>query len=879
MKLLILDGNSIANRAFYGIHMLNAPDGTPTNAIYGFLNIMRHHMTAEAPDGICVTFDLPAPTFRHIRYDGYKAQRKGMPDELAVQMPVIKEILAAMNIQIYELAGWEADDLIGTISHIADTQNWESIIVTGDRDTFQLITNTTSVMHVKSRMGKDESKLYNITAFQNEYGFSPKGIIDLKALMGDKSDNIPGVAGIGEKTAMTLIQTYGDIQNIYENLNTLNIRQSLRQKLEDGREMAKLSYELAEIHTDAPIDFTPQSAIIKEFDNDLLYNTLERLGFNKHIREFGLVSPESIETPETVGLTSSCESVIVASEMELQQLRSALDEAEITAVRCEDDLSIVIAEPKDIDTAFVLYNNSAVYEDGMKLVFSANVKKAGHDIKDLQRQLLEHGFKSAGWVYDTAIAAYLLDPTAGGYEIGSLTKKYAGFTLDSTVEEGEQLTIETETTETLARLMSEAAAVLCLMDIFTPKLENAGLMGVFQDIELPLCSVLASMEHTGFLADGTALDEFGKTLSARIAELEESIYTLAGETFNINSPKQLGEILFEKMNLPHAKKTKTGYSTNADVLEKLRSKSPIVGLVLEYRELAKLKSTYTDGLKKMIASDGRIHTRFQMTVTATGRLSSTEPNLQNIPVRRELGGEIRKMFTASDGCVLVDADYSQIELRILAHIANDEAMIGAFLSGEDIHRITAAQVLGISPEDVTPQERRKAKAVNFGIVYGISAFSLSDDIGVSIAEARDYINLYMAHYHGVSEYMERVVKEAKEKGYAVTLYGRRRPMPELSASNRNVRAFGERVARNMPIQGTAADIMKIAMINVYRALEEAKLTAKILLQVHDELIVECPESETETVKEILKREMEGVAKLSVPLTVEVNSGGTWYDAK
>ncbi len=879
MKLMVLDGNSIVNRAFYGVRMLNAPDGTPTNGVYGFLNIFNKLMGEEAPDAVCVTFDLPAPTFRHQQFDGYKAQRKGMPDELAAQMPVLKETLDAMNVRRYELAGWEADDLIGTIASICGRDGWDCVIVTGDKDSFQLIDGHTSVKHVKSRMGKTETKLYDTETFYEEYGFEPKKIIDLKALMGDASDNIPGVPGVGEKTAMDLVRRFGTLQDIYRDLDSLDIKPAVKNKLEAGRESAEMSYELATIHTDAPVEFTPEEARVEPVDNDRLWEVFERLGFRRLTETFGLTPPEggACEEQQTIEFTGTCESLEIAGETELQTMEDELDGRQ-AAVAFSEDMGIAVAQEENGTRAYILRESSPLYRRGMEFLCSDRVKKTGHNIKDIMGKLLERGFNTEGWCFDTALAAYLIDPTASGYDMDRLTRQYCGFTI---MEDGdsEQLSLLQEDTREIARLMSSGAAALALRERLEPELEALGLTGVLTDIELPLCPVLAKMERAGFLVDREALENFGKLLSEEIGRLEEAIYTLAGEEFNINSPKQLGEILFTKLMLPAPKKTKTGYSTNADVLEKLKPKHPIVGLVLEYRELAKLKSTYADGLTRVIAPDGRIHTNFQMTVTATGRLSSTEPNLQNIPIRRALGGEIRKMFVAPEGYALVDADYSQIELRILAHISGDETMKRAFIDGQDIHRITAAQVLGIPPEEVTPEQRSHAKAVNFGIVYGISAFSLSEDIGVPVSVARDYINTYLARYHGVRDYMERVVEEAKEKGYVSTIYGRRRPMPELRAANRNVRAFGERVARNMPIQGTAADIMKIAMIRVQRALEKSGLDARLLLQVHDELIAECHQDVAEQVRDILKREMEGAAELTIPLTVDAHIGHNWFEAK
>ncbi len=882
MKIMVLDGNSLVNRAYYGVRMLNAPDGTPTNAVYGFLNILRRLMTEESPDAVCVTFDLPEQTFRRKQYEGYKAQRKGMPEELAAQMPILKDVLDAMNIERRELAGWEADDLMGTIAARCGERGWNTVVVTGDRDSFQLIGEHTAIKYVKTRGGETETKLYDTAAFEEEYGFEPIHIIDLKALMGDASDNIPGVKGVGEKTAMGLIQRYGSIDRVYDALPELcsasgtPAKPGIVRKLREGREQAYMSLDLATIRLNAPLDFEPEQALVKEPDNDRLYTLFQRLGFRKFIEACNLTPPRGVTSITPEAYEVECTIVEVDTEAELEDFEAALSGGEV-GVSITPGCSVTAAVPAAGNTTYLVRNTSPVYRRAMEALSAASVLKVGHNVKDIQRELLKRGFSMDGWSFDVALAAYLLEPTASSYETDRLTVKYCGFTIGEGAD-AEQLSLLTDDIQSQARVCGEAAAMLCIKEAQKPKLAEAGLERVFYEIEMPLCPVLARMETAGFLVDRQALCKFGELLSKQIEELEGRIYELTGTTFNINSPKQLGEILFDKLLLPAPKKTKTGYSTSAEVLEKLRPMHPVIGQVLEYRELTKLKSTYADGLQKVIAEDGRIHTSFQMTVTATGRLSSVEPNLQNIPIRRELGGEIRKMFVASPGNCLVDADYSQIELRILAHISGDETMRDAFLNGEDIHRITAAQVLGVPPEEVTARQRSQAKAVNFGIVYGISAFSLSEDIGVSVQEAKEYINTYMARYHGVRDYMERVVREGKETGRAVTLYGRLRPLPELHASNFTQRSFGERVARNMPIQGTAADIMKLAMVRVQRAIDASGLNARLLLQVHDELIAECPEGEAEEVKALLIREMEGAANLTVPLTVDAKVGKTWYEA-
>ena len=848
-KLMILDGNSVVNRAFYGVRPLNAPDGTPTNAVYGFLAILQKLFEGEAPDSLCVAFDLPAPTFRHEMYEGYKAQRKPMPEELAVQMPLLKETLDAMHIRRLEAAGWEADDVLGAVSAICEKSGWACEIVTGDKDSFQLITETTSVLHVKSRMGQTETILYDRARFEEEYGFAPPLMVDLKALMGDASDNIPGVPGIGEKTALDLVRRYGRVADIYAGLDGLDIKDSVRKKLAAGRESAEMSYTLATISREAPVELKPEDAAWSRDFGPELYAVLDRLGFRRFIEKWGLApAPEAVQETESRAMP------------ELSALTAQEAEARIRAAE-----TLGLALPGDDLDSLSLCDGEAIftlnwgelgedYNRLLRLVFSPEVKKSAHGVKDLMGLALAENLGTEGFVFDTELAAYVLDPTESGYDLGKLTKRYLGAELP------------------------EARAALELMAPMRAKLAENGAEKLYFDIELPLCQVLAEMERAGFLVDRKALADFGESLTAGIDALQRGIWELAGHEFNINSPKQLGEVLFDELMLPAGKKTKTGWSTNADILEKLIGKHPIIGDILEYRMLTKLKSTYADGLLKVISADGRIHTNFRMTVTATGRLSSTEPNLQNIPVRRELGAQIRRMFVAAPGCVLVDADYSQIELRLLAHISGDETMQNAFKSGEDIHAVTASQVFGLPLAEVTPAQRSSAKAVNFGIVYGISAFSLAQDIKVSPAEARAYIDAYMQKYHGVREYMDRVIAEAKERGYVETLFGRRRPVPELKASNFNTRSFGERVARNMPIQGTAADIIKLAMVNVRRRLRAEGMEARLILQVHDELIAECPEREAERVAALLEEEMERAVTLSVPLTAEAHSGHSWAEA-
>ena len=852
MKLMILDGNSIVNRAFYGVRPLNAPDGRPTNAVYGFLAILQKLLEEQKPEAVCVSFDLKAPTFRHKEYEGYKAQRKAMPEELAEQIPMLKETLDAMGIRRYELEGYEADDILGTASAICERDGWDCVIVTGDKDSLQLISDKTSVCNVKTRMGQTETIVYTPERFREEYGFEPKLMVDLKALMGDSSDNIPGVPGVGEKTAMALVQNYGTIENIYAKLDSLDVKDGVKKKLAQGKDSAEKSYWLATIVRDVPLEFKPEENLWDRDYTPELYGIFKSLGFNKFIEKWGL-EPGSVpagNTQEAKGL----EHCAPLTAEETEELIKAVKSAPWVAVYSLDGLdSLEICDGEKVYEA--AWNRCGEnYDRLLRAVFSPEVKKAGHNIKDLMGLLMKEGLSTEGFVFDTALAAYLLEATESDYAPERISVRYAG------------------------RELSGAEAVFALYPTLDAKMKELGMEKLYYDIELPLCRVLSEMEESGFYVDRKALYDFGESLNAGINALQESIWSHAGHEFNINSPKQLGAVLFEELMLPYGKKTKTGWSTNADVLEKLQDKHPIIKEVLDYRMLTKLKSTYAEGLLKVISQDGRIHTSFQMTVTATGRLSSTEPNLQNIPVRKELGAQIRNMFVAAPGMMLVDADYSQIELRLLAHISGDQAMKEAFLSGEDFHTVTASKVFGVPVEQVTPTLRSRAKAVNFGIVYGISAFSLAQDIGVYTNEAKAYMDAYLERYHGVRDYMKNIVESAKEKGYVSTIYGRRRYLPELKSSNFNMRSFGERVALNMPVQGTAADIIKLAMVNVHRRLKETGLKARLILQVHDELIVECPGEEAEQVRDILTEEMENAAHLSVPLVAEAHIGHSWAEA-
>lgn len=843
MKLLILDGNSVINRAYFGVKPLTTRDGLYTHAIYGFLNILERMEREEQPEAVCVAFDLHGPTFRHLKYDRYKATRHGMPEELAQQMPVMKQVLKAMNIPIYECQGWEADDVIGTVGKICGNNDWECVIVTGDRDSLQLIDRYVHVKLVISRNGQTTATLYDEEKFQEEYGFEPKKLIDLKALMGDSSDNIPGVAGVGPKTATELLLKFGSLNGVYANLEDASIRPKLREKLEKGRESAYLSYDLATIRSEAPIDFEPMDAIIQPPNRLALYNLFVRLEFVHQIDKYGLRGAELEGTnPEK-------------QKKALPKVSEPPDAGTACAVYITPDGSIGLAWENGVCVLTPMETQMAmsVLAQGRNMVC--------HDMKFTMHRLDEMGLPIGNFCFDTALAAYDLNPSQSDYPISKLSTNFLG----NTVADGDAAAC--------------AEAIWNLRPILEAELDHQGMKSLYDEIELPLCPVLYRMEKAGVAIDREQLEQFGTMLARRIVDCEAVIFSYAGEPFNINSPKQLGEVLFDKLGLPPVKKTKTGYSTNAEVLEKLKNKHPIIPAITDYRVLTKLKSTYADGLIKVISKDGRIRTTFQNLVTATGRLSSTDPNLQNIPIRTDLGAEIRKMFIPKPGYVLVDADYSQIELRVLAHIARDHAMQEAFASGMDIHTVTASQVFNVAPEDVTPLQRRHAKAVNFGIVYGISEFSLAEDIGVSRYEAKAYIDNYLNNFQGVRTYMKQVVAEARDRGYTQTLYGRKRYIPELKSSNFNVRQGAERIALNTPIQGTAADLIKLAMIRVDQALNERFPEAKLLLQVHDELIVECPEEIAPQVAALVSEEMESIARLDVPLIAEAKFGKSWYEAK
>ena len=841
MKLLILDGNSVINRAYYGVKPLTTREGLYTHAIYGFLNILEKMEKEEKPDAVCVAFDLHGPTFRHLQYEGYKATRHAMPDELAQQMPVLKQVLSAMNIPIYECQGWEADDVIGTVGRTCGNNDWDCVIVTGDRDSLQLIDKHISVKLVISKPGQTTAKIYDETVFTEEYGFEPKKMVDLKALMGDSSDNIPGVPGIGPKTATDLLLQYGSLNGIYENIEDSAIRPKLREKLENGRESAYLSYDLATIRCDVPIDFAPEDAIVKVYDKPALYKLFVDLEFVRLIDRYGLRNA-MVDSPIA---TVDFNPLPRVTSLPMNGTSCAIYLAEDNSIGIAWSDGVCVLTPLEAQMSFSFVPGDLI----------------GHDIKNTMHRLSALGLSFENFVFDTALAAYDLNPSQSDYLVSKLATNFLGISVD----DGDAAAC--------------AEAIWYLREQLQQELVKQGMDQLYKKIEFPLCFVLYRMECEGIAIDANQLTQFGAMLQDRISACEALIFGYSGEAFNINSTKQLGELLFDKLALPPVKKTKSGYSTNADVLEKLKNKHPIIPAIMDYRMLTKLKSTYADGLSKVIESDGRIRTTFQNLVTATGRLSSTDPNLQNIPVRNDLGAEIRKMFVARPGCVLVDADYSQIELRVLAHIADDDTMQAAFADGMDIHTVTASQVFRTNPENVTALQRRHAKAVNFGIVYGISEFSLSEDIGVSRYEAREYIDRYLENYHGVRDYMKKVVDDARKIGYTQTMYGRRRYIPELKSSNFNIRQGAERMALNTPIQGTAADLIKMAMVRVDKALRDQYPEAKLLLQVHDELIVECPEAIAEAVAELVSTEMQAVAQLSVPLLAEAKIGKNWFEAK
>ncbi|MFQ7106867.1 MAG: DNA polymerase I [Neglectibacter timonensis] len=844
MKLLVLDGNSILNRAFYGIKLLSTKAGEFTNGIYGFLTMFKKLCDETEPDAVAVAFDRKAPTFRHKAYAGYKANRKGMPPELAQQLPVLQELLTLMGYRIVSCEGWEADDILGTLAAACEQRGDACVIATGDRDSLQLVSGGTTVRLATTKFGQPQVTVYDEAKIKEEYGVTPHQMIDLKAIQGDASDCIPGVAGIGPKGAGELIQKYGSVSYLYDHLEELELKPAVRAKLEKSKENALLSYDLGTIRRDAPID-TEVPHYVKEAGEPQKASALMvQLELFSLLEKFGLSEP-----PARRGLRRR-------NGLRCGTTRRA------GAARLEDEGAFSTGWQEGRSQPVFSHGGAVPGDAGRRL--PAGLFAAGSKIHPRQSPCTGRRWRWAvRWKtsMDTALAGYLLNPSASGYDVKRLAAEYGVSQTD--FEEAE---------------LNAGAAMPGLCRALSWAIDENEQRELLQNIEIPLAYVLAQMEHVGFYVDKGSIEAYGRELEQQAQALHDSIIEQVGYSFNINSPKQLGEALFDKLGLPHGKKTKSGWSTNADVLEELRYLNPVVDEVLRYRTVAKLKSTYCDGLVKVIGPDGRIHSSFNQTETRTGRISSTEPNLQNIPVRTPIGRELRKFFAAETG-VLADADYSQIELRVLAHVADDAVLQEDFREGRDIHASTAARVFRMPQEMVTGEMRSRAKAVNFGIVYGIGAFSLSKDIGVSRREADEYIKEYLKNYSGVDSYMKRVAEEAREKGYVETMFGRRRYLPELKSTNFNMRAFGERVARNMPIQGAAADIIKIAMIRVSDRLEREGLQAKLILQVHDELIVECPEEEAEQVKSLLTEEMEQAVSLSVPMVAEANSGRTWYDAK
>lgn len=868
-KLLIVDGNSILNRAFYGIRPLTAPDGTPTNAVYGFLNILSKYIDEEPPDYICVAFDVKAKTFRHKKYELYKAQRKPSPDDLNAQFPVIKEVLGAMNCACIELEGYEADDIIGTISRVCSERGVECSVLTGDKDDLQLADDMVKIKLVTTRGGTSSTISYGPAEVLEKYGVTPTQFIDVKGLMGDPSDNIPGVAGVGEKTAASLIQRFGSIEALYNELDTADLTPSLRKKLEDGRDMARLSRELSEIDRYVPIDADLENFRVRQPDAERLISIYKRLNFKSMLEKL-MSSSETAAREEKFAAEYKTVSADKAAELIKGGGRLFYRLSAPCLMFSTDGENIFLVENADADFL------KTIFEDGAVLKYGFGIKR---DILSLHKAGIEY----CGAAFDVEIAAYISDPTRSEYKLSDLLlSRFGIMTEDAEPQNGAQLAMDFgDASAQSADLANDVFAIAKLTPVMEKEIKENGQEKLYYEIELPLIETLADMEIAGVRVDRDALIKFGHELSGEIKTLEELIYDEAGEKFNINSPKQLGNVLFENLGLPHGKKTKTGYSTNADVLNRLIGAHPIIEHILAYRQYTKLRSTYVDGLLAVIdPSDGRIHSNFNQTVTATGRISSTEPNLQNIPVRTPLGREMRRMFIADgDDKVLVDADYSQIELRVLSHIADDKNMQDAFLSGKDIHARTASQVFGVPLEAVTPEMRSRSKAVNFGIVYGIGAYSLSQDLRIPLKEAKNYIENYLRTYPSVKEFMSETVKRGERDGYVLTLFGRRRYLPELRASNKITHAFGERVAMNAPIQGTAADIIKIAMVNVYKRLKEEKLKSKLILQIHDELIIEAYADEVEKVKEILKYEMENAVSLKVPLVAELHTGKSWYETK
>ena len=879
-KLLLIDGNSIINRAFYGImgsKMLMTEDGTYTNAVYGFLSILFKELDDIKPEYLVVAFDLKAPTHRHKMYDKYKANRHGMPEELAMQMPILKETLKAMNVCIIEKEGYEADDILGTLAKWGQKEELEVTVLTGDRDSFQLIDKNIKVRIPRTKMGKTETEDYTVEKIEEEYGLEPLDLIEVKGLMGDTSDNIPGVPGVGEKTALNLIKQYKSIDEVYNHIDEQ--KGKLKEKLSENKDLAYLSRTLGTIDINAPIEKDLGAFQVEEWNKPEVLEIFKKLKFNRFIDRFAL--------QENIGATSFSDSQInteiehekIVDKTKLAELKQEIQENKVIYYYLTEE-KFIIYSPKT-NKCFSIEN----IQDFKDIFEDKNILKCSYKQKEEFIILWNKGIEAKNLMFDIAIAGYILNSNINKYTIEYLANEYINFDiaeyLSNTEESGvEQITLFDNAEEPKEdKTYIYAYAIYKLYNVLTQKMEEAGSIDLFNKIEMPLTELLASMQYEGIYIDKQELLDFGKELQEKIDILTQEIYELTGEEFNINSTKQLGEILFEKLKLTVKKKTKTGYSTDVDVLEKIKYEHPVIEKILEYRQLQKLNSTYVEGLIPYIDETGRIHSKFHQTVTTTGRISSTDPNLQNIPTRMELGRKLRKVFKPEQGYIFVDADYSQIELRVLAHISKDKNMIEAFCNNEDIHAQAASKVFNIPLEEVTKEERTKAKAVNFGIVYGISEFGLGEQLGVSRKKAKEYIEQYLDKYSGIKEFMTNIVEETKEKGYVETLYHRRRYVPELKSNNYMVRQFGGRVAMNTPIQGTAADIMKIAMINVYNKLKENNLKSKLIVQVHDEILVETLESEKEQVKQIVKEEMENVIKLKVPLLAEVEEGYNWYEAK
>ena len=878
MKIMVIDGNSIINRAYHGIRPLSNHEGTPTNAVYGFLSTLFKQQDEERPDRTVVCFDVKEKTFRHLKFDTYKATRKPMDEELAVQMPIVKEVLDALGIVRCELAGYEADDLLGTISRRANENGDECVILTGDRDSLQLVGGGTVVRLVKSALGKTTYTSYTPEKFREEYGFDPIRLIDLKALMGDSSDNIPGVKGVGEKSAKQLLADFGTLDGIYEHIDDERIKKGVRAKLQADEQGARDSYWLATIDRSVPLELDVAHLPEQKIDREALYSLLTRLEFDQFIRKLGLTEGEEAAAPRLPAL----ERCTIASAFEAFGLIDSLTEADRVFVLAGKTFGALCLLSGD--TAYFLYADDMgdAWNDVLARLFDGSVNLALHDAKDIIKNLLLRGIDPRGITFDTALAAYLIDPAQSSYDLPRLALACVNEMLPALdLDDPAALSPLGGREETGRSAAQYLAAMREIFREMNDKIEQFGMRKLYYEIELPLERVLAEMENAGCAVAPDALRTFGERLETRIRDLVDQIYLDAGAEFNLNSTRQLGEILFERLGLPAPKKTKTGYSTSAEVLERLRDDHPIIAHILEYRRLTKLKSTYVDGLLAVAdPKDNRIHTHFQQMVTATGRLSSTDPNLQNIPVRTELGRELRRMFVAPDkDHILIDADYSQIELRVLAHISGDRHMIGAFRTGQDIHAATASKVYHLPIEEITSAMRSSCKAVNFGIVYGISDFSLAQDIGVSRKEAAAFIRSYLDSYPGVENYMETIKETAREQGYVTTLFGRRRALSDINSKNFNVRSAAERIAMNTPIQGTAADIIKIAMVRVRDRLRREGLESHLILQVHDELIIEAPLKEKDIAARILTEEMENAFQMDAPLVAEAKSGMSWYDAK